>query len=396
MIPRSQSALLLSWHRFQNLSHRLIGYQLRSNIRDCYSVLNVTNDSSDDEVKEAYLRLAKIYHPDSGTSSADPRKFNQIKEAYVAIKSHRSERSTHTDTDHSIEDDLDFDIKHTVPQHRQYLSYDGVGFGTPQQRQKQYAQHRVRKVSEDLFEHKKARWMKPSETALVNKTKSIARRNKMSKTIDRVVEDLIQESMQRGDFDNLAGYGKPIQYKDRDRNPLVDATTYKINQMLKEEGFAPDWIMLEKDIRDGISESRHNLARVLERIGHPPFPSSHLEKIWKYECEKFKANISLINDNVKKFNLIVPVMKKQLIPYSYDRELEKVVTSHTEYLTAAPSKSLASEAYSILGDRDKINHYDGSFRNQDSDSNSYDNVILWGEVWKQIKLMFSWKKSKSS
>lgn len=55
--------------------------------------------------------------------------------------------------------------------------------------------------------------------------------------------------MQRGDFDNLAGYGKPIDYKDR--NPLLDATTYKINKMLKDEGFAPDWIMLEKDIRLG-------------------------------------------------------------------------------------------------------------------------------------------------
>ena len=68
-----------------------------------------------------------------------------------------------------------------------------------------------------------------------------------SNTIDRVVEDLIQESMQRGDFDNLAGFGKPIDYKQR--SPMLDATTYKINQLLKDEGFAPDWIMLEKDIR---------------------------------------------------------------------------------------------------------------------------------------------------
>ena len=53
--------------------------------------------------------------------------------------------------------------------------------------------------------------------------------------------------MQRGDFDNLAGFGKPIDYKQR--SPMLDATTYKINQLLKDEGFAPDWIMLEKDIR---------------------------------------------------------------------------------------------------------------------------------------------------
>lgn len=54
-----------------------------------------------------------------------------------------------------------------------------MGFGTPLQRQKQYAQHRVRKASEDMFELKKAKWTKPSESALMNKTKAKARRNKI-------------------------------------------------------------------------------------------------------------------------------------------------------------------------------------------------------------------------
>lgn len=58
-------------------------------------------------------------------------------------------------------------------------TWKGVGFGTPLQRQKQYAQHRVRKASEDMFELKKAKWTKPSESALMNKTKAKARRNKI-------------------------------------------------------------------------------------------------------------------------------------------------------------------------------------------------------------------------
>lgn len=86
MIRRTHQIFLFSQNPFQLLSLRHIGYQLRDNIRDSYSLLNVTNDSSDDEVREAYLRLAKIYHPDSGTSSGDPRKFNQVCEAYMTIK----------------------------------------------------------------------------------------------------------------------------------------------------------------------------------------------------------------------------------------------------------------------------------------------------------------------
>lgn len=37
-------------------------------------------------LQEAYFKMAKIYHPDSQTSTADPKKFDQIKQAYKAIK----------------------------------------------------------------------------------------------------------------------------------------------------------------------------------------------------------------------------------------------------------------------------------------------------------------------
>lgn len=384
MIHRTHQTFRFSQNPFWLLSLRHIGYQLRGNIRDSYSLLNVTNDSSDDEVREAYLRLAKIYHPDSGTSSGDPRKFNQVREAYMTIKNHRSSSSGIQADEQQMDSDLDFDIQHTVPQHRQYLNYDGVGFGTPLQRQKQYAQHRVRKASEDMFELKKAKWTKPSESALMNKTKAKARRNKISNTIDRVVEDLIQESMQRGDFDNLAGYGKPIDYKDR--NPLLDTTTYKINKMLKDEGFAPDWIMLEKDIRDALMEARSHLARVIEKIGSPPFSSPVQDRAWKFEYERFEAKISLVNDSVKKFNLIVPVLKKQLIPYSAERELNRVLENHKEYLAGPLSRDLTPDPGLVfVGD---------SLSGQAPQSSSLDNVILWGEVWKQIKSLFSWRKTQ--
>lgn len=384
MIRRTHQIFRHPRNPFQPLSLRLIGYQLRGNVRDSYSLLNVTDDSTDDEVREAYLKLAKVYHPDSGTSSGDPRKFNQVREAYMTIKRHRSSSSDIEADEQQMDSDLDFDIQHTVPQHRQYLSYDGVGFGTPLQRQKQYAQHRVRKASEDMFELRKAKWKKPSESALVNKTKAKARRNKISNTIDRVVEDLIQESMQRGDFDNLAGYGKPIDYKER--NPLLDATTYKINQLLKDEGFAPDWIMLEKDIRDALMEARRHLARVIEKIGTPPFSSPMQDRAWKFEYDRFEAKISLVNESVKKFNLIVPVLKKQLIPYSAERELNRVLENHKEYLTGPLSKDPTPDpAQEYIGD---------TLSGQLPQSSSVDNVILWGEVWKQIKDLFSWRKTQ--
>lgn len=65
-------------------------------------------------------------------------------------------------------------------------------------------------------------------------------------TIDRVVDDYISEAMRRGDFDNLKGTGKPLE---PDFNPMVDRFTRHLNKMLINNGYAPEWITLDKDIR---------------------------------------------------------------------------------------------------------------------------------------------------
>ena len=56
-------------------------------IDDPYQVLGVSRDASDDEIKRAYRRLAKKYHPD--VNPGDPvaaKKMQQINAAYEQIK----------------------------------------------------------------------------------------------------------------------------------------------------------------------------------------------------------------------------------------------------------------------------------------------------------------------
>ena len=45
--------------------------------------------------------------------------------------------------------------------------------------------------------------------------------------MERLVEDLISESMTKGDFDNLEGAGKPLPQRVI-YNPYEDYTTYKV------------------------------------------------------------------------------------------------------------------------------------------------------------------------
>lgn len=64
-----------------------------------------------------------------------------------------------------------------------------------------------------------------------------------------MVEDMILESMSKGSFDNLSGYGKPHKFSDKDKNLYVDKITAKLNQILIEDDMKPEWIAMQKELR---------------------------------------------------------------------------------------------------------------------------------------------------
>ena len=53
--------------------------------RDYYEVLGVTKQSTDAEIKKAYRKLAKKYHPDINKEADAEAKFKEINEAYEVL-----------------------------------------------------------------------------------------------------------------------------------------------------------------------------------------------------------------------------------------------------------------------------------------------------------------------
>ncbi len=68
----------------------------KHSIQDAYTILEISEDSSEDEVRKAYRKMAAKYHPDKVSSlgeehvKAAEEKFKQVQEAFAQIKKVRN------------------------------------------------------------------------------------------------------------------------------------------------------------------------------------------------------------------------------------------------------------------------------------------------------------------
>lgn len=129
--------------------------------------------------------------------------------------------------------------------------------------------------------------------------------------------------MSKGEFNNLSGCGKPLK-KHENRNPYVDFTTHKINEVLIDNGFTPEWISLQKEIREEIEVVRGGLR--MERRYFGPFPLSEEDgRLWERVVEKYEKAVENVNRKINKYNLVVPILNKQLFTFDLTKEARKVL-----------------------------------------------------------------------
>ncbi|XP_076031545.1 dnaJ homolog subfamily C member 28 [Oratosquilla oratoria] len=326
-----------------------------------FDVLGINPNSDEATAREAFLKLAKKFHPDSGHPQADTAKFHLVEKSYrKLLQKFSSDRKKADDCEGEFglyyeekkasrqeEDDEEdnrkfYDIKHTKLQHRQFLSNEGIGMGTPAQRQKQFEKYQLLRATENVVDFKVQQLsaLHP-ETAVVSKEKAAAKKIRTRYGIERVVEDLIQESMSRGDFDKLSLAGKPLQYQNH--NPYVDVVTHKLNQVLIDNGYAPEWVLLEKEIRVNKETIREMLEKERAKLGSYPL-SSRDQARWEKNLQNIKEDIDSLNKKINHYNLVVPLLAKQMCHFPFAKEAEKILKNgkiktreHKESIKSLPN-----------------------------------------------------------
>lgn len=299
---------------------RMMSTHKSKKLRDYYRLLNLDEGCSVDDVRESFHKLAKQYHPDCGSTDADSATFIKIEEAYRNVLSHVI-KQTHARRNKAEDAEEEEKFKYNTPQHRHYLSFEGVGFGTPSQREKQYRQFRADRATEQVMEYQRQKLQREYfANSITVKDVRQSKEQKITQAIERLVEDLIQESMAKGDFDNLSGKGKPL--KKFSGCSYIDPMTHNLNRILIDNGYQPEWILMQKEIKDTIEQLREALLVSRKKLGNPLSPGE--QKQWAQLCEQFQENIRKLNKRISDFNLIVPILTRQKVHFDAQKEIIRV------------------------------------------------------------------------
>ncbi len=133
------------------------------------------------------------------------------------------------------------------------------------------------------------------------------------------VDEQIEEAMERGEFKDLPGKGRPIKL---DTNPFLTPQVRMANRLLKENGFAPRWIELEKEIKKekaqlkklliNLKARRERLAALIQRYPHR---REVVSRSFEYErarsIAQYREKLENLNRKIQRVNLLMPTQNRQ-------------------------------------------------------------------------------------
>jgi len=157
-------------------------------------------------------------------------------------------------------------------------------------------------------------------------------RDRDSDSWESAIDRQIREAEERGAFDNLPGKGRPLDLRP---NPYAGDREMAF-KLLKDAGYAPEWIEQDKQIRGRLEKARQALAgrwawhqaRLQELEGQAgPWADAERKRAaaaWQAVVTAFEEEVAELNREIANLNLKVPATQFQRLSIDARREVERV------------------------------------------------------------------------
>lgn len=138
-----------------------------------------------------------------------------------------------------------------------------------------------------------------------------------------MVEDVIREAMERGEFDNLPGKGMPLNLS---ADPLLDPLMSIVNRILRDNGLSHPFIEARRTMEAEAAECRAFLARewLLDR------QRGGSGDRWGNAQQTFRARVEELNRQVRIFNLKAPSPVLHGLALDAEEEIRRICNQTPE------------------------------------------------------------------
>jgi DnaJ family protein C protein 28 len=144
---------------------------------------------------------------------------------------------------------------------------------------------------------------------------------------DTIMDELIEEAMRNGEFDNLAGKGKPL---DLSRNPFAQETELAYS-LLKNNDYTLPWIAQRREIFEKVALFREELRQTFAQYSAEYRDSQDsgarqaLEAGWRnYLNTEVEEAINSLNKKIMDVNLKQPREVDEILKLVIKHELSRV------------------------------------------------------------------------
>ncbi|NJN54393.1 MAG: DUF1992 domain-containing protein [Anaerolineae bacterium] len=142
---------------------------------------------------------------------------------------------------------------------------------------------------------------------------------------DNLIEDIIQDGVEKGLFDNLKGKGKPLNLS----NNQFAAGQELANSIMKENDVPPAWIMERNQVLAETNELRAEIVRKWAWHGErftavtDTEARGRLTISWDDACIKWEQQIGKLNRRIDSYNLKRPLANMELYKLNLEAELKR-------------------------------------------------------------------------